>query len=264
MFVDASRVGGREIIEPAAAGDGAPLETFSRISKEEGDKSASIFVDGNIARPPQNRSRPWPSSICRNFLRELVASMVLKPVVDTAADPDAINFALLSLFYPSTTGIGISGGKEERQGQTDEASQNQYSIPFGSPTANEEIPTTTKKDDLPRQSQNCGLLESFAANPSRDCQDSFLGLKLRELVKDARLRTVFEQFLRDNLCSAHVLECFLQASDILTRIHALPLVLIRIKYFKIQIIIFNKLRDSTKYSKRCRNNSEKLNKLDTK
>uniref|UniRef100_A0A8R1I0F5 Sorting nexin-14 n=1 Tax=Caenorhabditis japonica TaxID=281687 RepID=A0A8R1I0F5_CAEJA len=122
--------------------------------------------------------RPWPSKSIRGFLREMLTNAVLLPVFDILTQPDTINYWLILLF------------DEARRGEC----------------VDEHVDTTL----VP-------LLKGLTADSAitDNLPDSLLQLKLTEILRDARLYSMFRMYLQDIRGPVHELQFLVEA----TRIH---------------------------------------------
>ncbi|CAI2329336.1 unnamed protein product [Caenorhabditis sp. 36 PRJEB53466] len=122
--------------------------------------------------------RPWPSKSARGFLREMLTNAVLLPVFDMLTQPDTINYWLILLF-------------DEHKNR--EICEERLDI----------TPTPLLK----------GL--TCSAGSSDNLPDSLLQLKLTEILRDARLYSIFRMYLQDIRGPVHELQFLVEA----TRIH---------------------------------------------
>uniref|UniRef100_A0A1I7UUF1 Sorting nexin-12 n=1 Tax=Caenorhabditis tropicalis TaxID=1561998 RepID=A0A1I7UUF1_9PELO len=128
--------------------------------------------------------RPWPSKSVRSFLKEMMTNAVLLPVFDMLTQPDTINYWLILLF------------DEDRKVELIE-----------------ELVDTTPVPILK------GLCDDSIACSSANLPDSLLQLKLTEILRDARLYSIFRMYLQDVRGPVHELQFLVEATRILDSIH---------------------------------------------
>lgn len=126
--------------------------------------------------------RPWPSKSVREFMREMMTNAVLLPVFDMLTQPDTINYWLILLF------------DEDRKVDMIEEPIDLTPIPMLKGLCDD---STSFSDNLP---------------------DSLLQLKLTEILRDARLYSIFRMYLQDIRGPVHELQFLVEATRILDSI----------------------------------------------
>ncbi|ULU07409.1 hypothetical protein L3Y34_018859 [Caenorhabditis briggsae] len=126
--------------------------------------------------------RPWPSKSVRGFLREMLTNAVLLPVFDLLTQPDTINNWLILLF------------DEDRKIEMMQEAIDLTPIPILKGLCDD---STSSSDNLP---------------------DSLLQLKLTEILRDARLYSIFRMYLQDIRGPVHELQFLVEATRILDSI----------------------------------------------
>ncbi|EGT48158.1 hypothetical protein CAEBREN_24629 [Caenorhabditis brenneri] len=127
--------------------------------------------------------RPWPSKSVRAFLREMLTNAVLLPVFDMLTQPDTINYWFILLF------------DEDRKVEMIEEHVDTTPIPLLK-----------------------GLSDDSSAMSSDNLPDSLLQLKLTEILRDARLYSIFRMYLQDVRGPVHELQFLVEATRILESI----------------------------------------------
>lgn len=129
------------------------------------------------------KERPWPSKSVRSFLRELMTNAVLLPVLDMLTQPDTINYWFIMLF------------DEDRKVEMIEEHVDMTPVPILK-----------------------GLCDDSTACSSGNLPDSLLQLKLTEILRDARLYSIFRMYLQDIRGPVHELQFLVEATRILESI----------------------------------------------
>ncbi|EFP05141.1 hypothetical protein CRE_04084 [Caenorhabditis remanei] len=141
--------------------------------------------------------RPWPSKSMRGFLREMLTNAVLLPVFDMLTQPDTINYWLILLF------------DEDR---------NVEMIEENIDVSKNNLLTAT---NYHFQTTPIPLLKGLcddSSSSSDNIPDSLLQLKLTEVLRDARLYSIFRMYLQDIRGPVHELQFLVEATRILESI----------------------------------------------
>uniref|UniRef100_A0A914YSV2 PX domain-containing protein n=1 Tax=Panagrolaimus superbus TaxID=310955 RepID=A0A914YSV2_9BILA len=157
QLVDETRVGGR--------------------AEDPDDKAAAELIS---TKNKVKLNRPWPSQCVRHFLRELVLSTILIPLLDFVSNPDTLNNILLGALEPNKKN---------------------------------NIPKVDTKEIKSK------FLAKLTECSQSDTPDSLIVLKLSEVIREPRLLQLFYMYLHDIRGPAHFVDCFLQAHDLHNDIH---------------------------------------------
>ncbi|KAL7071316.1 hypothetical protein ACQ4LE_009480, partial [Meloidogyne hapla] len=136
-------------------------------------------------------STKWSCHSSRHFLRELLLSTVLIPIIDFCSDPDSLNYFALSL--------------------------------LNQPTFYDSLHSTNnvQSTDNVSNSQSNNFLNKFCEQTCNHSPDSLLCLKLSDLVRDPYLVKLFEIYIRDFNGPVKYLDCFIQTREIHLKIQKL-------------------------------------------
>ncbi|VDN03917.1 unnamed protein product [Thelazia callipaeda] len=120
-----------------------------------------------------NHTRPWPSHVCRHFLRELFVFSFFLPFLDLIADPDTLNRMLVFLFDSNVL----------------------------------------KYQHMSQKTAKVEILSGFTGYSLRDTPDSLLQLKLSDMLRDTRQLLIFRAYLNDIHASLNDLDFLIYAGD---------------------------------------------------
>nr|CAD2202997.1 unnamed protein product [Meloidogyne enterolobii] len=137
-------------------------------------------------------STKWSCHSSRHFLRELLLSTVLIPIIDFCSDPDSLNYFALS-FLNQPTFYDSLHSEPKDVGLTENVSN----------------------------SQSNNFLNKFCEQTCAHSPDSLLCLKLSDLVRDPYLVKLFEIYIRDFNGPVKYLDCFIQTREIHLKIQKL-------------------------------------------